>query len=266
MSATGAPDSGTRDKNYDLITVTHLCLEHVWRLDQYAQDADAMDWLIQTPDGEPYTGQYPCCFTSFANDDVIEYHLDIAEEAAAAGVDDILWDYIRRPDGAPENMVVPGLSEDADSPTLEEAVVDFAAQADERLAPYGVGHGVSLYGIAADRPTQIAQDVPALSEHVDYVAPMIYPSHWGPGEYGVDDPVREPYDIIRATLEVWEEAVAGSRARIVPWLEDTSYRAWDRPHQVREQIRATNDHGIDEWLMWDPVVDYTVEAYDPRDD
>jgi hypothetical protein len=33
------PESGTKDKNYDLITVTQLCLDHVWRLDQYAQDA-----------------------------------------------------------------------------------------------------------------------------------------------------------------------------------------------------------------------------------
>ena len=40
MAATSSPESGTRDKNYDLITVTHLCLEHVWRLDQYAQDAE----------------------------------------------------------------------------------------------------------------------------------------------------------------------------------------------------------------------------------
>jgi hypothetical protein len=40
MAATATPQSGTKDKNYDLITVTHLCLEHVWRLDQYAQDAD----------------------------------------------------------------------------------------------------------------------------------------------------------------------------------------------------------------------------------
>ena len=40
MAATGTPESGTKDKNYDLITVTQLCLEHVWRLDQYAQDAD----------------------------------------------------------------------------------------------------------------------------------------------------------------------------------------------------------------------------------
>ena len=40
MAATAVPESGTKDKNYDLITVTHLCLEHVWRLDQYAQDAE----------------------------------------------------------------------------------------------------------------------------------------------------------------------------------------------------------------------------------
>ena len=40
MASAGTPQSGTKDKNYDLITVTHLCLEHVWRLEQYAQDAD----------------------------------------------------------------------------------------------------------------------------------------------------------------------------------------------------------------------------------
>jgi len=40
MSSTGTPDSGTKDKNYDLVTVTQLCLEHVWRLEQYAKDAE----------------------------------------------------------------------------------------------------------------------------------------------------------------------------------------------------------------------------------
>src|SRR5829696_8814147 len=38
--ANGQPESGTKDKNYDLITVTHLCLEHVFRLEQYAKDAE----------------------------------------------------------------------------------------------------------------------------------------------------------------------------------------------------------------------------------
>jgi BON domain len=40
VTQTYTPDSGTKDKNYDLITVTQLCLEHVWRLEQYALDAE----------------------------------------------------------------------------------------------------------------------------------------------------------------------------------------------------------------------------------
>jgi hypothetical protein len=43
MSTGNAPESGTKDKNYDLITVTQLCLEHVWRLEQYARDAEQSD-------------------------------------------------------------------------------------------------------------------------------------------------------------------------------------------------------------------------------
>jgi hypothetical protein len=40
MPVVDQPESGTRDKNYNLVTVTQLCLEHVWRLEQYAQDAE----------------------------------------------------------------------------------------------------------------------------------------------------------------------------------------------------------------------------------
>ena len=38
-----ARNSGMKDKNYDLITVTKLCLEHVWRLEQYDGEQAAED-------------------------------------------------------------------------------------------------------------------------------------------------------------------------------------------------------------------------------
>jgi hypothetical protein len=225
----------------------------------WAWENGERDMVIQVPDGSDYYRGSYAGFSNFTDQDVVDYLLDIAEEAAQAGVDHILWDYIRRPEGM-DNYTVPGLET-----TPEEAIVEFARQADERLAPYGVEHGASVYGIAADRPEQIGQDIPAMGEHLDYMAPMIYPSHWGPGEYDVADPNRQPYDIIRATLQVWDEATEGTRARIVPWLEDTPYRAWDRPFQVREQIRAAADHGIDEWLMWNPGSTFTPAAYEQRD-
>lgn len=224
----------------------------------WAWDNGERDWVVQTADGDMYTGRY-AGFANFADPDVVEYNLAVAEEAAAAGVDHILWDYIRKPDGPLEGMHFPGLDV-----TPEEGIAEFARLADERLEPYGVVHGASLYGISADRPTEVAQDVSALADHVDYVAPMVYPSHWGPGEYGVADPLRQPGEMVTATLEKWFEATDGKRARVLPWLEDSNWPVRlgfsDRDRYVREQIQATFDAGIAEWLLWDPSVRYTTSA------
>lgn len=240
-------------------------------LGEYARENGHMDWLVQTPSGEPYTGRYGCCFTSFANDQVVDYNIGLAVEAARAGMDGILWDYVRRPDGDPDKLVYDGLSEDADGGELEQAVVDFVARADEALAPYQVEHGASVYGIAATRPTQIAQDIPGIAQHVDYVSPMLYPTHWGPGEYDVADPTQEPYEIIYRSLEEFLELTeASGRARVVPWLEDSNYPVSlgvsDRTQYVREQLRAAADRDVNEWIMWDSHVDYSVDAYDPIED
>ena len=240
-------------------------------LGEWAQDNDRMYLLAQTTDGQPYLGQYPCCFLNFAHDEVIEYNIDLAVEAARAGVDGILWDYVRRPDGDPEQLVYDGLSDDDSASTLEEAVIDFVERADEAIAPYHVEHGASVYGIAATRPTQIAQDIEAMVHHVDYVAPMLYPTHWGPGEYDVANPVQQPYDIIYRSLEEFLElAEASGRARVVPWLEDSNYPVSlgvsDRGQYVREQIRAAGNRDVNEWIMWDSHVNYTADAYDVHDD
>jgi hypothetical protein len=219
-----------------------------------AWNGGEQDLVLQTPSGEPYAGYGG--FTNFAHPVVRQYNIDIALEAASLGVDDILYDYVRRPDGAIENLVVPGLEG-----TPEQAIAGFLAESDEQLEPYGVGHGASVYGIAATRPTEIAQDIPAMAQHLDYIAPMVYPSHWGPGEYDVANPNAQPYDIVRRSLDDFTAAVAGTDARIVPWLQDFSLGVTYGPVEVRAQIDAARDAGIAEWIMWDPKVTYTAGAY-----
>jgi hypothetical protein len=225
---------------------------------RWAWDNGERAWVIQTADRDMFVGKY-AGFTNFAHPDIVEYNIGVAEEAAAAGVDHILWDYLRKPDGPFEQFRFVGLET---SP--EESLVEFVRMADERLAPYGVQHGASLYGVSADRPTEVSQDVEAMADHLDYVAPMIYPSHWASGEYDVDDPLHQPYDMVEATLAVWLEATEGKRARVMPWLEDSRYPVTlgypDRARYVREQIRATYDAGIVEWLLWDSSVKYTTGA------
>ncbi|MEX0705436.1 MAG: putative glycoside hydrolase [Nitriliruptoraceae bacterium] len=227
-------------------------------LARWAWDNDRRDMAIQTSDGEMFTGHYSG-FANFAHPDVVAYNIDIAVEAARLGVDHILWDYIRRPDGRVSSMHFEGLEG-----TPEDGIVAFTRAAEKRLAPLGVLHGASVYGIAATRPTEIGQDIPRMAQHLDYVAPMIYPSHWGPGELGLSNPVREPYEVVVRSLATFEEAVAGTQTRIIPWLEDSTHRAWDRPFQVAEQIRGTYDSGVEEWLLWDPSVRYSPDAIEPR--
>jgi hypothetical protein len=225
-------------------------------LARWAWDNGERDWVTQTADGEMFVGKY-AGFSNFAHPDVIDYTIDLAEEAAAMGVDHILWDYIRKPDGPFEQFRFVGLETSA-----EEAIVEFTRMADERIAPYGVQHGASVYGVSADRPTEVSQDIVALSDHLDYVAPMIYPSHWGPGEYDVANPLMQPYDMVAATLEVWLEVTEGKRARVMPWLEDSNWPIRlgfpDRTRYIREQIEATYDAGIPEWMLWDSSVRYTT--------
>lgn len=212
------------------------------------------DWVIQTSDGRPlskYGG-----FTNFHNINVQNYNLDIAREAAEAGIDDILWDYMRRPEGRLNSMLIPGVGLDDPSPII----VDFLRKSQILLREHGVFQGVSVFGISATRGEFIAQDVAGMAHYVDYVAPMVYPSHWSRGEYGVTHPEAQPYDITRASLADFQRVLDGTNTALVPWLQDFSMRVPYGPAEVKAQIDAAASLGIHNWLIWDPTVTYTAEG------
>lgn len=219
-------------------------------LARYAWDHGNREQVIQAPGGSAYQGYGG--FTNFADPAVRQYNIDVATEAAKAGVDDILYDYVRRPDGPLETMVFPGLKGGA-----QASIVSFLAEARTALDPTGTFLGASLFGIAADRPEEVAQNVPEIARNVDYVAPLIYPSHWGPGVYGVPEPEREPRTIIVESLKRFNHLVEGSGARVVPWLQDFSLAVHYGPKEVCAQVDGAKAEGIDEWIMWDALVTYT---------
>jgi hypothetical protein len=99
---------------------------------------------------------------------------------------------------------------------------------------------------------------------VDYLAPMVYPSHWVSGQYGVADPNRQPYDIVRRCLDDFVRQTRGSGARIVPWLQDFSLGVSYGPREVAAQIRAAHDAGTDAFLLWNVTSRYHAGALPPR--
>jgi hypothetical protein len=213
--------------------------------------------VVQTPTGAEYSGYGG--FTNFANPVVRAYNVALAVAAARDGVDDILYDYVRRPDGPRSSMRFPGLH---GSPS--RAIVGFLRETRLALRRYHTLLGASVFGVASTRPDEVAQDVPAMARQVDYIAPLVYPSHWGAGEYNVADPNAEPYAIIRRSLFDFGRDVTGTPSRLVPWLQDFSLGIHYGPAQVRAQIDAARRDGVDEFLLWNPDVVYTGAALTPN--
>ena len=210
------------------------------------------DWVLQKPDGSPQ-GAYGG-FTNMAAASVRQYNLDLAAEAANAGVDEILWDYIRRPEGDLSQMVFKGMASTDDA--VQREVAGFLTRGQELLRAKRVLQGASLFGIAAARPTTIGQNVPDIARHVDYIAPMVYPSLWVAGEYRVADPVHMPYAIVVRALEDFQAKAKGTSVVFTPWLQDFSLGTTYRDVEVAEQIRAGTEIGIHDWILWSPRVIY----------
>ena len=230
-----------------------------WAWDHGRSDMLVLDGAGAAPLANGYGA---AAFTNLASAEVRQYQIDLAVEAAGLGFDEILYDYVRRPEGSPDTMHFPGLDMAADV-----SVARFVAETDTRLRGTGALLGVSVFGISATRPEPTAQDVSLLAPHVDYLAPMVYPSHWGPGEYGVADPVRQPADIVGRSVADFERLVAGAGTAVVPWLQDfSSGDVVYGPLEVRAQIDAARAAGVEGFLLWNPASTYSVDALDPPTD
>jgi hypothetical protein len=227
------------------------------KLADYAQSQHKNSWFIQNPNGTKYLyGYNKHGFTNFANPDVRAYNHDIAVEAIKGGFDDVVYDYIRRPDGKIEGMRFPGLKGDP-----RDSIASFLKEAQALVRPLGGSLGAAAFAQAATRSKSTSQDIAKMAKYLDVVIPMEYPSHWNPGEYGVPDTYVGARLIVQRSLVDWLKVVKGTNCVVVPWLQDENYKGRYTAAKVREQIQGTRANGIGGWLMWSAVARYTGAAY-----
>ncbi len=209
-------------------------------------------------------------FTNPYSKEVWDYNLRLAEDAASRGFDEIQFDYVRFPsDGPLRDISYPdGHNEDK----AVSLISSFVEEADRRLSPYNVKLSVDVFGLTTLRDdVGIGQNFKQLIDRVDYISPMVYPSHYWKGAYGYKNPNNAPYDIIKLSLrDAIRKSVDQSQGEAVikekirPWLQDFTlgYPSYGAA-EVRAQIKAANDLGINEWLLWNPSVRYTKNALLP---
>lgn len=198
--------------------------------------------------------------------EVWQYNIDLAVEAAALGFDEIQLDYIRFPsDGMLENA---DYGPEYANQTRLEAITGFLTQMQAALKPTGALLAVDIFGITLleDDDAGIGQNYAAIAPLVDIVCPMIYPSHFYPGEFLLDIPNNHPYEVIMQSLQRGELLVPDGKHKLRPWLQDFSYGEgieYGAP-EVAAQIQAAEDFGTSGWLIWAPDNVYSEAAFDPE--
>jgi hypothetical protein len=192
---------------------------------------------------------------------VWDYNVSLAEVAARAGFDEIQFDYVRFPsDGDVDKIVFPGKT--AKAPGW--VVAEFVHYAAKRLKPLGVRVSADVFGLAATRDLGIGQVPRRLGKHLDAISPMVYPSHYNSGEFGLADPNADPGATVAYSLTHFRRELRGTGAQLRPWLQDFSQGRAYGLTDVQEQIDAARKLGARGYLLWNPAGVYTPGALAPK--
>src|SRR5690625_446074 len=211
--------------------------------------------------------------------EVWDHNIDIAKMAAELGFKEIQFDQVRFAEGF-ENMDERREYSQGDYAESEldniqrrvEAVTDFVKYAREELAYYDVDVSVDIFGYAATIPETpgIGQNFSKISENVDVISSMIYPSHWSNNYFGIPFPDKEPYRLVNEYAKVENEVLSKleNKPTSRPWIQDFSapwlYTAPGSgpvtkygKAEVEAQIRALYENGVREFLLWNSGNQYT---------
>lgn len=228
------------------------------------------EYSIKNKDGSIFRDKDGLAWVNPYDTHVWEYLVEIAKETATLGFDEIQFDYIRFSTDRAMKQVDFGQEEDR---TKQDVINKFTAYAMEQLLPLGIYVSADVYGAIINSGTDAAivgQDYVKMARNLDYICPMIYPSHYSDGAYGIDYPDTEPYNLIYKVLIDSKNALeadesAQHQAIVRPWLQDFT-ATWLQhyiPYQkaeVNAQIQALYDAGYEEWILWNGSNKYTKDA------
>ncbi|MGO4889351.1 putative glycoside hydrolase [Anaerobacillus sp. MEB173] len=213
--------------------------------------------------------------------EVWDYNVGIAKMAAELGFKEIQFDYVRFPEGFERRDQVltynQGEYGQGDKDNVQkrvDAVTDFVAYARDQLAYYDIDVSVDIFGYSATIPEApgIGQNFSRISDNVDVISSMIYPSHWT-SYFGINKPDLYPYELVTEYAKVEKNVLSELETPPVsrPWLQDFTaswlgsgnYKKYGKA-EVEAQIKALYENGINEFLLWNagnsytPNVDYMI--------
>ncbi len=203
-----------------------------------------------------------------------DYIIELTKESHRLGFDEINFDYVRYPSDGNMKDIAFTHSDGNNKPAELEK---FFKYLDEQLKDTGIVTSVDIFGMTTTNTDDlnIGQVLERALPYFDYVAPMVYPSHYPPNFNGWANPNHYPYELIYYVMKSGaDRAEALKNASTTPehvrarvgkhqlrtWIQDFDYGGDYGPKEVRAQIDASVDAGVPSWMLWAPSNRYTREA------
>ncbi|MFZ5353799.1 MAG: putative glycoside hydrolase [Bacillota bacterium] len=225
--------------------------------------------IIYRDSGKVFTNSDKLAWASAHDRELWDYNIAVAKEAAAAGFNEIQFDYVRFPASNGGKLDKQLDYRNAKGESKPETIQNYLKYAREQLSPMQVYISADIYGLVGSVADDMAlgQYWEAVSNIVDYVCPMMYPSHYANGTYGLSVPDAYPYETIYNSIK---DSVARNKnietpGTIRPWIQDFT-APWVKGYikygdkQVEDQIRALEENGVKEFLLWNAGNKYSEGA------
>lgn len=229
------------------------------------------EYSIKTKSGEIFRDKSGLAWVNPYNKEVWEYLMEVAQQAVRDGFDEIQFDYIRFSTDLKSDEL--DFGPEAEGIGKTEIITEFTKYACEELKPSGAAVSADVYGtIIKNKVDQdiVGQNYGEMAAYLDYICPMVYPSHYGNGVFQIPVPDAEPYLTIYRAMEesaqVLEVLPEEERADVRAWLQGFTAK-WVKghipygPEQIRAQIKGAYKAGYEEWIIWNAASNYSREAF-----
>ncbi len=211
--------------------------------------ARKLDWRIRYKGGGLFDGRW----IDPSHPEVQNYNLMLMEEVADAGVDEIQLDYIRFPDAYHGNL---NYHYDENEHTRTQVLSEFLRKARKVSEEKGVFLSADVFGVTVWGNVDwalLGQHIPTMSQHLDAIYPMTYPSHFGDGFNGYYGLHNAPYKIIHDSIKKFVEQSSEYDVDIRTWVQGfplkvNNFGSW----YMQEQVQATYDAGGTGFAVWSP--------------
>ena len=220
-------------------------------------------WTIRQPDGAIWRDHKGLAWVNPYHHELWDYNIGVAEELVKLGFQEVQFDYIRFPE--PYKSLPPQVFQGSNGVPKPQALADFLKEANARLDKLGVRTTADIFGLVTtvNGALEVGQEWEKLSPVTDVLLPMVYPSHYPRGSFGIPVPNAEPYRVIHTAISKARERdrKLGITApeHVRPWLQAfTLGQPRYGAEQLAEEKRAVYDAGYDGWVLWHPGSQYDI--------